>query len=163
MNEKRLTKKEEDFCKYYAVLQNPRESAVRAGFEILPEYRAMCLLSKKSIKNRIRELEKENTADENLISAGFRRLAFGSCADAVKLLLSCNGENSPDIDSLDLFGISEIKYSCNKGMEIKFFDRIKALERLSELACNGRDGTAISFYEALERSAISRKVDDADG
>ena len=38
-------------------------------------------------------------------------------------------------------------------MEIKFFDRLKALERLSLISQSGNDMGAWSFYEALERSA----------
>ena len=38
-------------------------------------------------------------------------------------------------------------------MEIKFFDRLKALERLSLISQDGNDLGALSFYEALERSA----------
>ena len=153
MNEKKLTKKELDFCRIYVRLRNPKESAIRAGFEILPEYRAISLLSKKEIRRKITELQKEVTADENLISAGLQRLAFGSCGDAVKLLLSVNQDSSPDIDNLDLFNVSEIKFTCGKGMEIKFFDRLKALEKLSEISQNGKETGALSFYEALERSA----------
>ncbi len=153
MNERKLTKKELDFCRIYVRLRNPKEAAIRAGYEILPEYRAISLLSKKEIRQKITELEKEVTADENLISAGLQRLAFGSCADAVKLILSANQDTTPDIDSLDLFNVSEIKFTCGKGMEIKFFDRLKALEKLSEISQSGNDTGALSFYEALERSA----------
>ncbi len=153
MNERKLTKKELDFCRIYVRLRNPKESAIRAGYEILPEYRATGLLSRKEIQQKITELEKEVIADENLISAGLQRLAFGSCADAVKLILSANQDTTPDIDSLDLFNISEIKFTCGKGMEIKFFDRLKALEKLSEISQSGKETGAISFYEALERSA----------
>lgn len=153
MNERKLTKKELDFCRIYVRLRNPKESAIRAGFEILPEYRAISLLSKKEIRQKITELEKEITADEKLISAGLERLAFGSCADAVKLILYANQDTSPDIDSLDLFNVAEIKFTCGKGMEIKFFDRLKALEKLSEISQNGKETCTLSFYEALERSA----------
>ena len=110
----------------------------------------------------MRELEKENRADENLLSAGFKRLAFGSCADAVKLILGCKDGAVPDVDSLDLFGVSEIKYTCGKGMEIKFFDRLRALEKLSQLSDSGVNAAAASFYEALERSAADR-TDVTDG
>ena len=106
---------------------------------------------------KITELEKENLADDSLVSAGFERLAFGSCADAVKLILSVNQDTSPDIDTLDLFNVAEIKYTCGKGMEIKFFDRLKALEKLSEISKSGNDTGALSFYEALERSATKHK------
>ncbi len=153
MNERKLTKKELDFCRIYVRLRNPKEAAIRAGYEILPEYRAISLLSKKEIRQKITELEKENLVDESLVSAGLERLAFGSCADAVKLILSANQNTSPDIDSLDLFNVAEIKFTCGKGMEIKFFDRLKALEKLSELSQNGKKTGTLSFYEALERSA----------
>lgn len=153
MNDKKLTKKELDFCRIYVRLRNPKESAVRAGYEILPEYRAICLLSKKEIRKKITELEKEISADDSLISAGLQRLAFGSAADAVKLIMETGEGSSPNIDSLDLFNVSEIKYTCGKGMEIKFFDRLKALEKLSQISQSGKDGGALSLYEAIERSA----------
>ena len=163
MKERKLTKKELDFCRIYVRLRNPKESAIRAGFEILPEYRATSLLSKKEIRQKITELEKEVTADENLISAGLQRLAFGSCADAVKLILSANQDTSPDIDSLDLFNVAGIKFTCGKGMEIKFFDRLKALEKLSEISQSGKDEGALSFYEALERSTAKHRSSENNG
>ena len=110
-------------------------------------------MSKKEIRQKITELEKESLVDESLVSAGLQRLAFGSCADAVKLILSASQDTSPNIDNLDLFNVAEIKYTCGKGMEIKFFDRLKALERLSELSTDeGNDGM-MSFYQAIEKSA----------
>lgn len=163
MNEKKLTKKELDFCRMYVRLRNPKEAAIRAGYEILPEYRATSLLSKKEIRAKITEFQKEVTADENLISAGLQRLAFGSCADAVKLILSTNQDSSPDIDSLDLFNVAEIKFTCGKGMEIKFFDRLKALEKLSEISQSGKETGALSFYEALERSAMKHSESEQSG
>ena len=47
-------------------------------------------------------------------------------------------------------------------MEIKFFDRIKAFERLMDAGNNGADGS-LSFYEALEKSARSTAEDDRNG
>ena len=153
MNEKKQTKKELEFCRWYVRLRNPREAAIRSGFTIMPEHRALSLLSKKSIRDKIAELENENSADQKLVSAGLQRLAFGSVSDAVKLILSASDNSSPDIDSLDLFNVSEIKLTSGKGMEIKFFDRLKALERLSELSADeGNDGM-MSFYQAIEKSA----------
>lgn len=152
MNEKKLTKKEIEFCRWYVRLRNPRESALRSGFTILPEQRALSLLSKKSIRQKIAELEKENSADSKLISAGLQRLAFGSITDAVKLILSTSDNTSPDIDSLDLFNVSEIKFTSGKGMEIKFFDRLKALEKLSDLSTDDDNDGMLSFYQAIEKS-----------
>lgn len=155
MNEK-ITKKELDFCRWYARLQNPKEAAQRAGYSVLPEYRALVLLSKNCIREQIKEYEKENRTDDNLVWAGFQRLAFGSCSDAVKLILSVGSDNSPDTDNLDLFNVSEIKFTCGKGMEIKFFDRLKALEKLAEVSESVKESSAVSFYEALERSAANK-------
>ncbi len=163
MNEKKLTKKELDFCRMYVRLRNPKEAALHAGYDVFPEYRAIGLLSKKEIRNKITELEKEAIADQNLISAGLQRLAFGSCADAVKLILSVNQDNSPNIDSLDLFNVAEIKFTCGKGMEIKFFDRLKALEKLAEVSQSENETGALSFYEALERSAKKHRSGVQDG
>ena len=162
MNTKKLTKKEMDFCRMYARLRNPREAALKSGFTTLPEYHAISLLSKKNIRKKIEEFEKEAIADEALISAGLQRLAFGSVSDAVRLILSVDKNTSPDIDSLDLFNVSEIKFTSGKGMEIKFFDRLKALERLALLSQNGNDAGALSFYEALERSAENRTESEVD-
>lgn len=153
MNEKKLNKKENDFCRWYVRLRNPKEAALKAGFTLVPEHHALHLLAKEHIREKICELEKEGLTDKCTLSAGFQRLAFGSIADAVKLILSAGTDNPPDIDSLDLFNVSEIKYTCGKGMEIKFFDRLKALERLSEIADSEKDNSALSFYEAIERSA----------
>ena len=157
MNENKLTKKELDFCRWYARLQNPKEAAIKSGYMVLPEYRGISLLSKKHIKNKIKELEKENTTDINLVSAGLSRLAFGSISDAVKLILSATSDNPPPPDTLDLFNVSEIKFTSGKGMEIKFFDRLKALEQLSKLSESALNSSALSFYEALERSASGEK------
>ena len=160
MNEKKLTKKELDFCRWYIRLRNPRESALRSGFTIMPEQRALSLLSKKGIRQKITELEKESSADLKLISAGLERLAFGSVTDAVKLILSTSDNRSPDIDSLDLFNVSEIKFTSGKGMEIKFFDRLKALEKLSDLSCDDSNDGMLSFYQAIEKSASKTYGDD---
>ena len=153
MSVKKLTKKETDFCRLYVRLRNPKEAALRAGFIALPEHRALSLLSKMHIRQKISEFEKESLADNALVCAGLQRLAFGSVADAIKLILSVNDNSSPDIDALDLFNVSEIKIANGKGMEIKFFDRLKALEKLSALTQGESDTGALSFYEAIERSA----------
>ncbi len=156
MNEEKLTKKELDFCHWYSRLQNPKESAIKAGYSVLPEYRAISLLSKNAVKKKLDELKKENCFDEKIVSAGLHRLAFGSIADAVKLILSVGDDNPPSPNSLDLFNVSEIKFTRDKGMEIKFFDRLKALEQLSRISESIENSSALSFYEAIERSTDNR-------
>ncbi len=81
---------------------------------------------------------------------GYERLAFGSTADAFRLLMS-SGDDVPDVGALDLFNVAEIKRPKDGAMEIKFFDRLKALEQLGDIPESG--DAASSFYEALTKSA----------
>ena len=54
---------------------------------------------------------------------------------------------------MDLFNISEIKKKKNGEVEIKFFDRLKALEKLTELSTGTDYGSASSLYAAIEKGA----------
>ena len=66
------------------------------------------------------------------VKAGLERLAFGRINDAVELVFA--EEVTPaKIRQADLYNVSEIKKIKGGGVEIKFFDRQKALERLEEL------------------------------
>lgn len=47
-------------------------------------------------------------------------------------------------------------------MEIKFFDRIKAFERLGEFTTKTSD-EGLSFYQALEKSVMDIKDSDKNG
>ena len=91
------------------------------------------------------------------VCEGLRRLAFGEIKDAVALLFESDENILASLDSLDLFNVSEIKRPKGGGMEIKFFDRLKALEKLREVV-----SSPASFYEALERSSARLKNDYGD-
>ena len=75
----------------------------------------------------------ELLTDSGSITAGLKRLAFGSCTDAVYLVFADELPPPAVIEGLDLFNVSEIKRVKGGGVEIKLFDRLKALEKLSEL------------------------------
>lgn len=155
-----ITKKEAEFCRYYVQVRNSREAASLAGYGIMPAKSGVRLLSKQSIREEIARL---TVAQKNLkqeAQAGFRRLAFGSVADAIKLIEG----KTDNPEGLDLFMISDIKMPKGGGMEIKFFDRQKALESLMELETSDDNNSATPFYKALERSAsfLNRCGDEAD-
>lgn len=154
----KLNKKEQDFCINYINVRNSTEAALLAGFTVLPRKTGERLLTNKSIRNEIIRLESENQALKNEALAGFRRLAFGSIGDAVKLVTG----QAENIDNLDLFMVSDIKMPKGGGMEIKFYDRQKALESLAQLENYSENNSAIPFYKALEKSAefISTLRDD---
>ena len=155
---KELTKREEQFCTLYALLQNETEAARLAGFKLTPKKSGVRMLEREEIRKRISE-KKAEFEDTATAKAGLRRLAFGSIADAVKLM-----QNSIlDPDELDLFMVSDLKIGASGITEIKFFDRHKALESLAclEGAANDSDG-ALPFYKALENSAkiVSEKREE---
>ena len=156
MGRKRITlaEKEELFCQYFAQSCSPRESAAKAGYSF-PEKTAINLLSQERIQSEIHTLFKENAKNnlnEQAIS-GFKRLAFGSIADAVSLMF-LDGEPSPRaLEEMDLFCVSEIKKPRDGALEIKFFDRLEALERLAELSERNDTESSVPFYQAIEQGA----------
>ena len=62
------------------------------------------------------------------------------------------------LGQMDLFMISEIKRPKDGAMEIKFFDRLKALEKLETRSLE--TGSADSLFDAIGRSAAGRDGDD---
>lgn len=149
---KKLSGREELFCRLYASCRNSREAAFKAGYTFCPEIASKKLMAKTDIRKAIGQYEKENTFSDEEVRAGLRRLAFASSADAVRVLLSDNYEDI-DTEALDFFNISEIKRVKGGGIEIKFFDRIKALEKLGEFSGNTQHNNSQPFYTALENSA----------
>lgn len=154
---KNLTKKEAEFCCLAASLGNCAEAAYKAGFTVFPQKRAEKLMRKKEISDEIEKIKEKNAKAQAALT-GLRRIAFGSVADAVSLAV--NFGESVDTHSLDLFSVSEIKYTAGKGVEIKFYDRLKALERLAEIESVRENSGVMSIYEALSESA-RRNSDNA--
>ncbi len=85
-----------------------------------------------------------------LVLEGLRELAFGEVNDAVRLAFSDEMPSPEMLAGMRLFNVSEIKRVKGGGVEIKFFDRIKALEKLYECSHAGDSGAAAaSLLEAL--------------
>ena len=72
-------------------------------------------------------------------------LAFGRANDCVRLVL----EESPDLDSLELSLLSEVRRSDKGTLEVKLIDRLKAVEALSA-AMGADDEGAAEFLRALK-------------
>ncbi len=90
---------------------------------------------------------------------GYERLAFGGIQDAVRLLFS-DEVGAADLDEMDLFSVAEIRRPKGGGMEIKFFDRLKALQCMQGLDADGKEGVS-GFYRALEEGVRAFEGDDA--
>ncbi|MBO5912779.1 MAG: terminase small subunit [Clostridia bacterium] len=142
-----LTKKEIEFCRYFAICRDARESAAQAGFAV-PERSGMRLLAKDSIISEIERISQKNTTVTSAVD-GLKRIAFGSVADAVRLILE---PEAVDTEKLDLFMVSELKCT-DKCIEIKFFDRIKALTALLDVSSMSEDNTTSQFVDAIFKGA----------
>ncbi len=147
----RLSKAERLFCRWYCATGNARESAARAGFVDRPEEKGLELLTKERIICELKSgMERERELLRLKAMKGLERIAFGSVSDSVRLI--CGGAQISELDSLDLFLISEIKKPKDGAMEIKFFDRLKALERLAQ-DCENDSSSAAPFFNALNEAA----------
>ena len=133
MAEKITPNQLEAFCCYYVMLGNISEAAVKAGF---PRENALVsgirCLSRPKCRKRIEEL-RSVLYDRRAVISGLERLAFGSCSDAAYLVFADELPPPDVLGSLDLFNVSEIKRVKGGGVEVKLFDRLRAIEKLSEL------------------------------
>ncbi len=93
---------------------------------------------------------KKDLNDE--IREGLKQLAFGDVKDCLYLLFSSEEDVLNRLSELNLLNISEMKKTRGGGMEIKFFDRLKALEAL-ENAGSEAFKEPLGFYRALQQGA----------
>ena len=158
-----MNKREKLFCLYYALLHNGRDAAARSGYSLRPERTAARLLERGDIKQELERLTRAQATDRGEAAAGLRRLAFGSVTDAMKLLLGENLPSEEELEQMDFFNVAEIKRPKGGGLEIKFFDRLKPLEKLSQLSeAETEANGALPFYDALNKSAKALIGSEAD-
>lgn len=101
------------------------------------------LLSSSAVQ---KELELQRSLGEVKRQDVLRRLAqlaFGRANDCVRLVL----DTAPEVDSLDLSLLSEVKRNEKGTVEVKLVDRIRALERLLE-ADGGDTDCMDAFFAA---------------
>ena len=140
--------REEVFCLYCARGYDPETAADRAGWppQELPR-RAAALLGLGRVRRRIRQLREELLAAPaiQLARAGLERLALEEVdGEALRLL------DGQEVHG-GLFHVAEVRRPKGGGVEVRFHDRLRALELLAGLP-DGRDGPA-GLLEALNRSA----------
>lgn len=154
---KKLTHRENLFCNNYVNSGDVKKSATLAGYKVEPESVGYKLLQRKDINSKIDELY--NQKKKNLIykaCSGYEKLAFGSVSDAIKLIYS-DTLSLDNVCKMDLFNVAEIKKPRDGMLEIKFFDRFKALEKLQQLEFLS-DNQNLSFYDAIENSIKSLNI-----
>ncbi len=161
MSEKKLTGKEKEFCSRYALGGDGVLAATQAGFGSLSEKISQKLLSREDIACEIERIcLLRRRLSSQLAAVGYERLAFGSIADAVKLLYMDN-PSEEELEKMDLFSVSEIKRPKDGSMEIKFFNRFEALEKLREGA--KQESGAPPVYDAIVAGALALRDPKGEG
>ena len=151
-----LTAKERLFCWAYARLLLPREAALEAGY---PGKKAAAIAGELLCREEIRQAVGEEIRRAphkdllpEIVKNGLLRLIFSSAQGGV----TAEGADLPD-----LFGVSEIKSGKN-GVEVKFADRLRALELLWEIAKEETPAGESPIYQALLMSAKALEAHGKD-
>ena len=151
-----LTAKERLFCGAYARLLLPREAAQEAGY---PGKKAAAIAGELLCREEIRQAVGEEIRRAphkdllpEIVKNGLLRLIFSSAQGGV----TAEGADLPD-----LFGVSEIKSGKN-GVEVKFADRLRALELLWEIAKEETPAGESPIYQALLMSAKALEAHGKD-
>lgn len=159
-----LSKREGLFCIYYAECFDAALAAKKAGYKSNCEQKGLVLLTKENIAKKITQVLKTR---ENVLSQiallGYEKLSFGSIADAVSLMYMDKPEKE-ELRNLNLLNISEIKKLKDGAMEIKFFDRLKALSSIKTATNNAQNGvTNLVDAICMGAESLSQCEDDDFG
>ena len=152
----KLTSREREFCLCFAQTGDAALSAREAGFPDAARTGRKLLCCEHVVQELERLAAIQNRLLGCMAATGYQRLAFGNVSDAVSLVF----EQEPDRETLgrmDLFLVSEIKRPKDGAMEIKLFDRVKAMEKLETMSAESR--TSDSLFDAIGRSAAGRDAD----
>lgn len=120
----------------------PESSAYEEGIKILRHPEAFKFVTEIAVTMK--------RYDGDSVEECLDRIINGRINDAVILAKSCPDDlTEADVRKLDLYNVSELKFS--KGVcEIKFADRIKAIEKLNEIRTGkAADNAAQSFLDAI--------------
>lgn len=121
---------------------------------------ASALLDSRYVRRRVIKLMRERRDLIASVRSGLERIAFSRCNDAVTLaFLPPDAISQGRIRKMDLSCIASIKRDKDGGVDIKLFDRLRALETLMQLDEN--DTLGGSAQELL--SALNSPYSDESG
>lgn len=161
-----MNAKEKEFCRLMVFGGDPERAALDAGIRSKKKWQR--LLYRDDIVAEIgRCAEALRALYRDTAVCGLYRMTFGKPNDALKLLYRENPTDA-ELEALDLSSVAEIKRTKDKSVEIKFFDRVKAADKLNELLNSSKEiaptGGLIEAMrlsaQALGRSALSEGDDD---
>ena len=144
--------REREFCRLMTVYADPIRAAKEAGYKH-PQAAWSELTAREEIVSEIRHrCENMRSIYENTAICGLYKLAYGGVSDALTLVYQDN-LSEKELLALDLMNVSEIKRT-DKGIEIKFCDRIKAIDKLQEvLGSDTEQKTGSGLLDAILLSA----------
>ena len=158
---KKLNKRVKAFCVYYANSNDMVQSAINAGYKKSPYEKALVLCSRSDVADEIaRIISNRKKIMSNMTFVQYEKLAFGSIADAVSLLYM-DSPSKEELKNMDMSCVSEIKKLKDGAMEIKFFDRNKALEKLCGV-CENEESRTSGLVDALRLGAQNLSCDEGD-
>ncbi len=159
--------KEKEFCRRMAACGEPERAARQAGYRHPDRWQK--LLCREDIAAEIKRCaDVMRAVYENTAVCGLYRLAFGKPGEALQLLYR-EDPSAQELESLDLSSVAEIKRTKDKSVEIKFFDRIKALDKLNEIFNSSKEiNSTGSLLETMRLSAqtlgkLAASEGDPDG
>lgn len=116
------------FCEGYLKTLDPTRAARAAG----RREDGWALLALPAVQQELEKLREARRPRREDVVGRLAELAFGRANDAVALALA-PGRESVSVAELDLSAVSEFKVTDKGGVEIRFLDRVKALETLCQL------------------------------
>lgn len=140
--------KQDAFCRAYLRTMDPERAGEETGTD------GFALLGNRSVRGRLDRM-RETAAGEITREDAVRRLAqlaFGRVNEAAAMALR-PGEADPM--TLDLSAVAELKVTDKGGVELKFIDRVRALEALCNLL-EENSGGAEELLRALEEPDDAR-------
>jgi len=143
--------REEEFCLLTAALGDPCEAARRAGYKdpdgVWPE-----LIVRPDVAEEIgRASRSARRILEDAARTSLLRMIAADHTDAYRLLY-LDSVGSELLSEMNLSGVSEIKRT-DKGVEIKFFDRLKLFSAVAASGSGAAEGTEGGLIEAIRLSA----------
>ena len=142
-----LSKRVKSFCRFYSNCTDAEMAAKMAGIPD-PSRSGLLLLDREEVTSELKRLYHQKLVqNEQRVMAGYERLAFGSAEGAAGLLFADDPAGMLK-NGCDIFNVAEIRRPREGALEIKFFDRLKALEKLQEIRREEKPG-ASDFYRAV--------------
>ena len=136
------------FCQVYLQTMDPERAAAEAGYK--DGYGKLAAEPVQTRLEQMREAAVGQLRREDVLRR-LAQLAFGRANAGVRLALLGREAGR---DPMDLSAVSEIKVTDKGGVEIKFVDRVKALETLCGLLETGSGGQgAEELYRVLAAAA----------